>query len=233
MAYYVDLATIMNSVRNRAEIRDTFVTDSELQDYINDSCAALFDLLIVHEPMRFISRKDITIVAGTDMYSLPSDFYQLIGVDMAGALPTSDGYAVMNRFQWSERHDFFLVSNKWNTRYNIQNGKIVLFPSPQFSGSMRIEYTPTSKAVFQYASSTDTVDMVNGWNEWIVLDVCIKCLLKEESEVGGYLMQQKRVEERITSNAELDHTEPLCVVDKYRRSLDPRLYPYGYRRGWS
>lgn len=224
----LDLRTL---IRGRGDFRSDFVSDTEINSYINDSLAALYDLLITHEPSRFRSTADFTISSGIDEYTITSqasDFYRAIGVDVAES-SSQTGYWPLYRFEWEERNDYTFIAEKEDTRYEIRGGLIRLHPVPTWSGSIRLHYIPTAPSL---SDDITTWDSVNKWTEWVVLDCLIKCATKEESDPSAWMAERARVEQRIVANAEVDHGQPRTVIDIYRgrRSRRRRGLPDGW---WS
>jgi hypothetical protein len=80
----VTLLQLKDRSRQRADMENSeFVTDAELTIYINGSIAELHDLLVAsYGSDYFLSSTTFSTVAGTESYSLPADFYKLMGVDV-------------------------------------------------------------------------------------------------------------------------------------------------------
>lgn len=100
------------------------------------------------------------------------------------------------------------------------------------SGSLAVvTVTPTNGAVTWFASSSTItlspagwwspfVDGVSGWEEYIICDVAIKCLAKEESDASVFMAQKLALEKRIEAAAEnRDAGSPQTVADARRGML--------------
>ena len=80
-------SSLVTRVRQRADMEsNNFVSDIEVQTYINGSIAELHDLLIqVYGQDYYVSSNTFTTTAGTDTYALSTsagaDFYKLRGMD--------------------------------------------------------------------------------------------------------------------------------------------------------
>ena len=84
MTDFVALNTLRDEARQRADqVNTTFVTDSELNGYLNNSWSELYDILVskYHDDY-FLTSTSITVTSGTSSYSLPSNFYKARGVDL-------------------------------------------------------------------------------------------------------------------------------------------------------
>ena len=63
-------------------------------------------------------------------------------------------------------------------------------------------------------SDSDTVNGVNGWEEYIVVDTAIKMLAKEESDTRYLERQRERLLQRIEVMAQnRDYDQPESITD--------------------
>lgn len=210
----VTLATLKTRCRERADMVDSeFIDDTELLTYINASYTELYDILVskfedyyVAEPTQF------TISSGSNTYTLPSDFYKLRGVDY---LISNSDWVALKKFNFNERNMASSLRARYrrvpNMSYRIVGNKLYIEPSDIAPGTYRIWYTP---ATTMLSSDSDTVDGVNGWEEYIVVDVAIKMLAKEESSTTHLERERARLLERIeTMAANRDYDQPESVSD--------------------
>ena len=124
----------------------------------------------------------------------------------------------LERFNWGERHrkyDYATASNfptdATATRYRIMGSNIRFTPVPNWSGTVRVWFIPAPPDL---SDDVTTVDGIAGFEEWVVLDCCIKCLAKEESDVSVFLDAKMRMEDRIKRLAsDRDIGEPDRVRD--------------------
>jgi len=220
------LKALQQSIRGRGKWPREAFTDTQLTEWINSSNAALIDLLCTHDISYFLSKEDITVVSGTREYDLPSDFYKIQGASVAD--DSVDGYLALTRVQWAERWDETWSSDKWDTRYMIRGGKIQFQPTPRWAGTVRLEYIPIPTAMTAPTSTFDYYE--NSWQEWVILDCCVKAAVCAGTDPQAYMAQKAQVEERIIANAEIDVGAPKQVVDTARRfSLRRTRYPWSYR----
>ena len=88
---------------------------------------------------------------------------------------------------------------------------------PQTSGgqTLQIWYVPRPS---QLINQTDILDGVSGWEEYIVVDVAIKMLTKEESDPSIFAAQKAEMNKRLDEMAKNRNLgEPQTVTDsKYR-----------------
>jgi hypothetical protein len=140
--------------------------------------------------------KDITVTAGTSMFSIPSDFGIALGVAVHDST-SSDGYVALDRMEFEQRYaDGYDNAVKTSARWDIFGSYLRLQPQPTWSGAVRLEYV---KSFAPTGLSSQTVDVENSWQEWITCDVCAKVCAKEETDPSVFMAQQKACAERITA----------------------------------
>lgn len=203
MARTVTLSSLRSQVRQRADmVNSTFVSDAEVNQYINNSVAELYDILIQKFGNEYnITSSNITTVAGTDTYNLPSDFYKLVGVDL---LVSGTDYVSLLPFMFIER-------NRWNgttartafgvsgLRYHLIGSTVRFVPMPDAAQTIKLWYIPY---ISELGNDAATLDGVNGYEEYVIIDAAIKCLQKEESDVTVLALQKQAMLQRIESAAE-------------------------------
>lgn len=220
----VTLATLRTKARTRADMTNSpFVSDTELTEIVNSSWSELYDILVGAFEDYAVSSTTLSLVAGTDTYALPSDFYKLRGCDLVVGAGAGD-YATLSRFEWSERDRY---SNQWSAaytanghalRYCIQGSNLVFAPVPTAAHSVRLWYVPERTAL---AVDADTLTVTPGWEEYIALDAAIQMLLKEESDVSAHMARKEALRQRIVGMApKRDADAPATMIRRRRRLYD-------------
>lgn len=197
------LSELRAFVRQYADMTNsTFVTDSEINSYINSSGAELYDLIIQHYgDDYFMSSTTFNTVADTDAYNLPEDFYKLRGVE---AQIDGGDYVSLERFNWNERNRYnntggvLTTMNTPALRYRLRGSQVIFSPTPDAVIGIRLWYVPLFT---ELTVDSDELQDVNSWYEYVVVDAAIKCLRKEESDVSVLLAQKQMLEERIRRSA--------------------------------
>ena len=195
----VTLAQLRTRVRERADMVDSdFVTDAELNTYIQQSYRKLYNLIVttfsdwyVEDPVEF------TISPGTNEYTLPATFYKLVAVDYK----RNDQWVEVKRYTMTERN--VRTSGAFRAyfpsiMYRLMNGKLRFIPTDNCDGTYR--YWAVNKPNVP-TDDADTIDGENGWDEFVVLDAAIKCLSKEESDISVLALERAQVKEDILINA--------------------------------
>lgn len=223
----VTLSELRTRSRQRSDmVNSGFISDSELNSYINASYAELYDLLVSkHGEDYFIEQYSFTTTINTETYALPSNFYKLVGVDLQ--LDTSNNWVSLKRFEFAERN----IPQIWDIkfvdfiRYRVFGNNIRFSPVPQSNQNLRIWYVPLPDKL---VNNNDSFSGVNGFEEYIVIDTAIKMLTKEESDVTSLMMEKMAMKQRIEVMAEArDEGQPSRVQDM--NSLSSNYY-YGVYR---
>jgi uncharacterized protein YfkK (UPF0435 family)/uncharacterized protein YdcH (DUF465 family) len=203
MARTVTLSSIRTQVRQRADmVNSTFVDNDEINQFINNSITELYDLLVQKFGNEyFLNTYSFSTVAGTDSYALPTDFYKLTGVDI---LVNGTDYLTLRPFMFSERNRFNgsvsrNILGVSDLRYRLLGSNIKFVPIPDSLQTIRLWYIPY---VAELVSDSDTLNGVNGYEEYVIVDAAMKCLQKEESDVSVLFAQKQSLIKRIEEAAE-------------------------------
>lgn len=210
----VTLLELKTRARQRADmVNNNFIKDDELTQYINASVQELHDLLIgAYSSDYFIKTYDFATIASTDSYALPADFYKLKGVDIAMA----GGHKYSARpFNFNERNRNEIVSwgliNGPSIRYRIVGDDLVFSPAPDAAYSCTLWYIPTATPLVLDADTYSDV----AYSEYVVIDVAIKMLQKQETDVSGLSQQKNQMLKRIEAmaqNRDVDHPESVSDI---------------------
>jgi len=219
MARNVTLLSLRTQARQRADkVNSGYILDSELNQYINNSAAELYDLLVGAYGNDYYMKTYTFQVNNTDReYPLPSDFYKLEGIDL---YINPSRFITLKQFMFNERGRYQDGSN-WaaivaiqGPRYHLKNNVIEFNPSPPGQYKMNMFYVPELPEMIL---DTDTFDGINGWEEYIIVDAAIKMLQKEESDVSVFLAQKAALKERINTMAENRDIGHSFVVNDVQR----------------
>jgi hypothetical protein len=179
MARTVTVASIIDQIRKRADVEaetDRF-PDSELATYVSQSWCELYNEAALQNNDIYLSSTLVTLVAGSDTYALPADFYLDRGVDF-----TVNGYTyTLGRWQFEERDLFQFIGTYtygMPTAYRIVGSNVVFKPVPQSGSSARLWYYPTPTVL----TSGSSVDGIAGFEEFLVCDGAIKVLEKDNRQ---------------------------------------------------
>lgn len=214
------LAQLRTRVRERADmVHSQFVSDSEVNGYISNSYAKFYDLVTSAYVDDYVSDPVEFTISSGNTYALPSTFYKLVGLDFYYG---SDWVEVRN-FNFNLRNSkvsAYNVSRYHPTlRYKLMgSSSFWMIPTDQATGTYRYFFIPKYTAL---TLDTDTMDGYNGWEEFIVYDAAIKCLIKEESDVQVFQMERAKIENDLMAAAKSRDTgETETITDVNANEFD-------------
>jgi hypothetical protein len=193
-----------------------FVTDSELNSYINGSASELYDILISQYADYYYTKATQTISSGSTSFSVPSDFYKFRGLDYQ---VSSGEFLNVYKFNFEQRNsknrELWRTLNRYAPyrEYRLMGQECFIEPSDNAPGTYQLWYIP---AYTELTADTDTLDTINHWFDYVVVDAAIKMLTKEESDTMGLMVQKQALLKRISEMAaERDVSEAETVADIY------------------
>jgi len=212
----VTLADLVTRVKRRASFENSaFVSDAEVEEYIEQSLGALYDLVIESAGPVFWQHTTTTTstVAGTQVYltesasQLSADIYKVIGVDVfwegkwrkIKPYFASDELMMEDETGWTHWSRIFYrmvfpAMAKGPLQTAAANARHIQFiPAPAAVHSFRIRYIP-SPGDWSTSGATYLFHGLSGWDEWIVCDSAAKCLEKEESLEQAMALLKRRDE---------------------------------------
>lgn len=211
----VSLSTLRTRARTAADMTgSTFVSDAELNAFINSAADELYDLLVSKHQDQYTTSSTFNTASGTEEYSLPADFYKLVGVD----LQIDSDWRTLDPFNFRERNyernrSSFTGVDSDLPRYWLRKDKLHLLPAPSSVLSAKLWYVPTRT---QLTLDADTLDGVSGWEEYVVTDAAIRCLIKEESDPSALMARKAELVQRIERAAKSrDVSGVVTAVDIY------------------
>ncbi len=174
------LSQLRTNARSRADMPSTtFVTNAELNTWLNEGIAIVHDKLVAAYGGDYLESTASFTTDGSEYLDLPNDFYKLQGIDLVNGGTTY----TLQPFTGSER----------NLYANLHSAAWPTLPKYKFSGADRIRLAPTPTSglagVIWYipkattlSGDTDTVSFPNGWERYAVVYAAIQMLMKEESD---------------------------------------------------
>ncbi len=215
MARTVTLLELRTQARELADMEETgaeaFVSDTELTGYANAYLAEWHSRLVKATPEVFETTETIT-ATGAASYALPADHYKTLLVE--SELSNNQRYA-LKRLLPHERNKWRIGQNSSALGYFRSGDSLVLFPNPS-SGDYIHTY---AKAYTKLSADTDTVDGVNGWEQWISFSMAIRMRLKEDVDASQLLGERARIEAEIDSfSKDRELANPKRIQDTRERT---------------
>lgn len=162
--------------------------------------------------------------------------YKIIGVDLclngfgnfaSGEIPPNR--ITLQPFNFNERNRAntlnqtgYATLQETNYRYKVMTNNIMLQPPAASQVDLLIWYVPNT-AQFQIADPLDLtqspfliqVSNLQNWLEYVIVDVCIKCKQKEDTDATTFIGQKNALINRIRNEAQYLDITPAQVTDVY------------------
>lgn len=192
----VTLLSLRDRVRQRADMPySKFVSDSELNSYINASAQELYDLLVAANEQYYSTSENFSLTAGVNTHALPATFYKLLGVDQS----ISGAFFPLKPYGNAER-GYYQTPAMWRSVaevvYQLVGNSLEFLPAESAVGDYRVRFVPFMTVM---AADGDTFNGYNGYEEYIVIDASIKCKDKEESDTKVLERAKAAMKERIAA----------------------------------
>lgn len=209
-------ATTLLSVRTQCKqqsdnVGQSFIADPEWDSYIQASYYELYGLIVQAFGNDYFTQSPssgflITTDGINQEFALPTDFFKLLGVDLQISSPNY--WVSLKQFAFADRN-----------RLSISNN-----PTPMAGQVVRMLYVPR---LILPTLDVDVIDGVNGWEDYLVVDACMKALAKEESDITPFVMRKAALVDRLNSEIEnRDASGSGAIVDvlgKRARAMQYRL----------
>lgn len=207
----VTLDNLIDSVRQRADLQGSqFITDTEITSYLNSSLAELYGIIIDSFENYYVTSLQFTLQAGDDGYTLPADFFKELRIDRSYS-----GSPAVQNYDWIRLQR---INIKDEANYNstplrslyyprifgyvLYGTKIKIVPRSEIAGTYQLLYYPVYTDL---VNRTDVATQIGPagqhWEEYAIIDACIKCLLKEETDISGFAAQKQLIIDRIKKEA--------------------------------
>lgn len=209
MATYT-LAQLRTLARQESDnVNSAFISDAEFNSYIQRSYNEMYGLVVESYGDDYYTASPGTFTTdGTnDHYptsGLPTTFFKLRGVDVQISSPGQ--WMSLKQFEFADRNRIGVYNN----------------PIPMAGQNLRYWYTPLPTLP---TADGDTIDGVNGWEEYVIADVCIKALRKEEADVSPFMAAKAAFKARLEGEVENRNSgEPHRISDTLGRSSRSMMY---------
>lgn len=154
------LSEMTAEVRQRADmVNSTFVTDAEIERWINLSLSKLYDKLIKAKGVDWYLKCYETTTSTTEnTIELPKDFYQLVGVDAK----FGGWWRTLGQLQFQGERNKYENATIWSAygipaKYMFQGQtRLRFYPAPSGTYDVRVWYVPLAPIL---STSVDTVSL--------------------------------------------------------------------------
>lgn len=211
MASNITLLDLRNACKDRADMQNSnFITDDEWNRYINSAAKELYEILIL-KGLQYTTTTDTISLNGTDdTYDLPSNFFKLVGVDHN---INNETYP-MEEYTFQNRNLYNQQNTQRYLRYRLVGEDMIRFNPKPSAQEITIWYDPVLATL---SDDTDTLNGVNGWEEYVIVRSALWAKIKEESETGDLKQDIAFLRDRIETAAENRDLGPAGQVTDVRR----------------
>lgn len=196
-----------------------FVSDSELDAWINEGVQQLHEKLVEAYGTDYVEKSSNFTCNGSSDITLPSDFFKLHGVD----LNYNSGVMTLQPYMTAERNAYRNIAPASYRRvpaYKLSGlTTLRILPAPATGTTGVLWYSPVATVL---VNGSDTYECINGWERYIVLYAAIQMLAKEESDTSTLERQMAMLEDKLKSIIEnRDSGAPRHAIDTDLIDIDP------------
>lgn len=183
--------------------QSTFVSNAEIDAWINQGVAEVWRLLTTRDPNRGITTATISCTAGTTEYTLPADFMAIRGLDY----PLGGGrYASLEPYAFAERNQLAGAPTVGipPCRYLVLRGstdnaasRISLLPDPG-TVNLTLWYVAVPELL---VDDTDAFDGIIGFEDYPIAWAAMRVRTKAEEDFSSHMTDLARIEDRIKTEA--------------------------------
>lgn len=216
------LPELRTAVRRLADLEDDgrFVSDAELNEWLRDAMAELYDLIVQSEAGDFAVKTVSFPAGGAEQFQVPDDFYLLRGVSLK-----IDGREIpLRRATFDEAvrdrgseaslatHRYRLIGTAMGVgAVGTWPGFILIAPPPPAGSTVVLYYVPLPDLP---TDDDDAIPEFGRWMEYVVVEAAIRCKVKEEADPTALVVRKRQIEERLKGlAASMDAGKPDRVVD--------------------
>ena len=225
MARSRTLGQMRSDVRLRADlVGNQFVSDSEINEYINQSLAELYDRLVGARGQEYYAKEQVITTTGVEGYALPADHYTTLYVEL------EDGGTRFRLGSYSFHQRAALIGSSATNpgrpvAFRIIESNLTLLPAPTAGYTVRHWYAPACPRLVLDADSFDGVD---GWEEYAIWRAVVYVRQKEDLDVtvaAGIMGQLRARIEGLAPFRAQQNTERVTDVTRARLyDLSPSRY---------
>ena len=212
----ISLATMIGQVQNRANLQNlqTNVAVADIRDFLNECTCEIYDLLVAARGNEYFRKScTLTTMANVSSYPLPSDFYELISVDIVlapnqiigGQLYNEDERNKFRYFPgWFYQTPIYfrILGSPQSAGAVLQQSTINFIPYPNATTAFQLNYIPVFRKWATDGSEDQNVfDGVNGWEAGIVWGAVAMALEKLELDSSFATQKYEETKERLEGMA--------------------------------
>lgn len=183
-------AVLLDRVREEGDYENSAVfTDAVMLPWLSTAHGEFCDLIDEEWEGYRDATQTLATVAGTATVT-PAAFLKVRAVH----LQYGGVYRALQRFEPSRQTLGYDESTGIPVGYIHVSDALELFPTPDAAYTLRIRYVPQATAI---TATSDTIAVPNGWEDFHVAKVLLKCAAREERDLPGPLATLADVRARV------------------------------------
>jgi hypothetical protein len=205
------MAELITQVRRRADLENSaFVTDQELEDFLNDSIAELHSELLSRWGDEYFATEEQIAVAGGPVdedgsevsLSPPFDDPPLKVLGVALFLEAEQRLVPLHTFSFGDTVQRLDAGDWANSppRYKLKGNDVLAFDQPP-SVTQQIIVRAVEQATRYDKDVASEIDELYAWREFVIVDTTIKVMQKEESDTAALDARKQYLLVRMSANA--------------------------------
>ena len=235
MARTRTLLELLDDIAERIDVpqfsTSTHITKLTATRWVNQSARVLRTRILDAFGEEYSAKEEvISATAGANQYPLPADYIRTIHMRWSvpgGAviyLPRAGAQSV-GQVQTGRRHDISRLTTEFG--YHITGDNVEFWPSPDSAETITHRYISTlfffdtgGTPIADMTADTDYLDGVSGWEDFVVLDCCIKHANNEEQDPRPFENELARIIAEIDREAGKRTGEPPKILNTYGEPVE-------------
>jgi hypothetical protein len=187
----------------------TWVTTAAVNSMINESLQSYFGFLVgCFGDNYFADSTTLTTVADTGTSALPADCHKVLALHWVRG---TDDVVKLRRGTVDDLKLAGYSSQSWHDycpSYRLGTSTVQWLPKPSAAYSVLLDYVALPADL---SADGDTFEAGNGWETWVIADVCAKLAAREEKDPSVWFAERADAERRIRAQApERDEGDGAC-----------------------
>lgn len=202
MADLVTRLELRTRVRLQADLEQDggVISNDEINGYLREGVKELYDLMLDNESGKIFVKNHVILVQTGHAYKLADDFYKLTSVSYlyggnyvlgTPANPTDYASLAADPPDVSDFRYYLRIDPGTGDSY------VYVFPAVD-PANLAVTYMPVPPTL---ATDADTLNAINGWDEYVIISTVIKCLARQSMDTAAFQLRLAQVTKRIQSHS--------------------------------
>lgn len=215
MANLVSFISLRTDVRQQTNAEgDGHISEDELKRWVNKGVQRYHGITMEHDEDRLLKRSTLVTTSGVFEYAMPSDFYQIRGVDRED----NGGPWTLHSFRFENRNDRksagFAATAFFLPRYTIINERAeLLFDIDPGNADYTLHYLFFPQDLL---ADGDTIDGLFGCDDYVIAYASSKVRRKRDENPAEEHREMARIEQDLQKQSVRRHADGFDTPPKTR-----------------